>query len=362
MTTKTAPVNASKNGTAWIGCDVASKTFEAALWLPLEDGEFRKMKQIPVRQFLRTQEGMMEFIEWIDEHLDTDSGVPFQARVVMEATGKYSTELAVWMIAERPELSPAIINPETAHSFIKSLSLRNKTDKIDARALARYGAERMPAPYAPPTPQMAELRTLTRYRVSVIGMRVMESNRLSQSADSPKVSKFIEKHIKFLKQLEKTFEREMEKAVAEMPEIQPDVEALDGIYGVGRITAISIIAEIGDLRRFEDGRQLTAFAGLSPRRNESGTSIHGKTRMSKKGSSRIRKILFMPSLAVIRGKNDMADCYHRLVMNGKKKIEAHGVVMRKLLLVMRAILVSGEKYRSHHRKLLKNDYRKGINT
>jgi transposase len=362
MTTTDAPTGASAKTreTIWCGCDVAKASFDAALWLPDDDPEraaARPMKAIPVHTFERSPEGVREWLRWADAQRP-ESPEPFAMRVVMEATGKYSLDLAVWMLSERAALAPAIINPETARAFNKSLALRNKTDKTDARALARFGAERRPAPLAPPSPAMAELRALTRHRQSIIEMRVAEENRLGECGDSPTVARMIKSHVVRLRKDEERAEKEIRRHLEALPDALRDAQAIDGIYGVGFVTAATVVAELGDLRRFEAARQLTAFVGLSPRRNDSGPK-QGPSRLCKKGSPRLRKALYMPALTIIGGDNDLADCYRRLVAQGKPKKAALAVVMRKLLVLMRAVLISGEIYEKHHRKTCAKPVEKG---
>ena len=132
----------------WAGLDVAKASFDAALYLPLEPGQLpRNVADLPKESFPRTSEGMNKFLHWtflIREKAGLEGG---SMRIVMEATGRYSRELASWLNQEAPFTSPAIEDPKTVHDFIKSFKLRNKTDRIDAGAIARYGAERMPEPY-----------------------------------------------------------------------------------------------------------------------------------------------------------------------------------------------------------------------
>lgn len=338
---------------AWSGGDVAKDSFDAAVWLPLEEDRDRAMRDVPVKTFPRTRDGVDAFLHWADgllaDSVAAGGGPVPSLRVVMEATGSYSTELAVWMLAARPCLAPAVINPLTARDFARSLNLRNKTDKCDARALARYGAERRPVAYEPLSPEQAQLRCLSRRRQAVIEMRVAEENRLSEPIDSPWVLKTTKAHIRSLLKAEKDIEREMKKVLAKAPDLQRDCEAIDGVYGIGFVTAVAVVAELGDLRRFERARQLTAFAGLSPRREESGTTIRKPGRLCKKGSSRVRKALYFPAITAIRGDTDLADLYHRLLARGKTKKAALGTVMRKLLVVMRAILITGKPYQKRHR-------------
>lgn len=355
MNSKLSQDNASakmagvKTAHPWAGCDVAKKTFDAGIWTESETDRPRDLKDIPVKTFERTRDGVQRFVDWVVERV---GDVEF--RVVMEATGKYSTGLAAWMSALRPSLSPAIVNPMTARRFAESLPTRNKTDRTDARSLARFGAERRPVPFEPLTAEVAELRDLSRHRQAVIDTRVAEENRSKEPTNSPLVRKMLRRHIAQLKRDEKKIGEEMKKIIAKIPDLKRDAAALQGVWSVGFVTSASVLAELGDLRRFQCARQLTAFAGVSPRHEKSGSSVRKRTRMSKQGSSRIRKALYMAALTAIRGDSDLADFYNHLLEEKKTKMAALGAVMRKLLVVMRAILISGEPYVKHYRKPVHN--------
>lgn len=352
MNTTTPASRTMAKASAWAGLDVAAESFEAALWLPLAAGAAREQRRIPARGFPRTTEGVSQFLDWADQLLaeGREPAEPAPAlRVVMEATGKYSLELAVWLIARRATLAPAIVNPETAAHFAQSLARRNKTDRTDARALARYGAERNPAAHDTPSPAQAELRDLSRYRQSLIEARDAEKNRAGQGSASALVRRQQQTRIRRYQRDIERIELIMMEVIEKLPELKRDVELLDGIYGVGFITAATVLAELGDLRRFEQGRTLTAFSGLSPCNADSGSSVHRRAHLCKKGSPHVRRALFMPALVAIRGDNDLADLYRRLVAKGLSKMAALGAVMRKLLLVMRAVLISGKTWQAHYR-------------
>ena len=338
----------------WAGCDVAKDTFDVALWEMRESEDQRDMKEIPVETFERTEDGVRELLAWADEAIE---GCGDSCRVVMEATGKYSTELAMWMLAERSSLAPAIINPEIACRFIQSLGNRNKTDRTAALGLARCGAERRPVAYEPPSAELAELaelRDLSRYRQSVIQIRVAEENRARESTASPAVSRLLKRRIaRFIKD-EKDIEKEMAKVLEKSSDLEKDAKLLQTVYGVGFITATSILTELGDLRRFATGRQMTAFAGVCPRNETSGTSVHKRTRMSKKGSSRVRNALYMAAMTAIGTDSELAATYRRLLDKKKTKMAALGAIMRKILILMRAILISGKPYEKHYRKAVHN--------
>ena len=345
MSTSNPSPNATPKAAAtWAGLDVSKDTFDAGLLWPRDDGLPRALAEIPDAGFPRTRRGADDFLAWLDEVLSNAGLDPAAAapRVVLEATGKYSVELALWLIAARPALAPAIINPGASHAFIKSLGLRNKTDRLEARALAVYGAERQPAPFAPPTPEMAVLRDLIRHRQTVVDDRVAEENRARETYASATVRRMLKNHVAQLKRNEKKLERELKERMKAVPELARDVAALTTIYGIGWLTALTVLVELGDLRRFDKARQVSASSGLSPQRRESGTSVRGRTRLCKQGNGRVRKALYMPALTVIRGDSDLADCYHRLIAAGKSHKSALCAVMRKLMIVMRAILNSGQ--------------------
>lgn len=337
---------------AWIGLDVSKETFDAALGLPQERPWV--LGRMPWRRFARTPDGARQFVQWHEAQLASQGFGAAGARVAMEATGSYSLELAQWLSALRPSLGPAILNPLQVRSYIQSLALRNKTDALDARALARFGFERQPAPYQALSPAQAELRALVRGRDDLVQMRVAEENRLQEPCASPLVLRTRQAHIQRLNRDIQKFEVQMKTLVRQREELRADVALLDTIGGVGFLTAAIVVGELGDLRRFRRARQLSAFAGVTPRRQESGTSVHRRPRMSKQGVARVRQALYMSAMSAIRGQSDLAQLYRRLVASGKERMVALGVVMRKLLLIMRAMLIAGNPYQPSRRASVDN--------
>ncbi len=334
---------------SWAGVDVSKKTFDAALWLPLVKEQMWPLKSLPYRRFERTIEGAAQFVQWLEEKVPSgDEQGQLLARVVMEATGSFSEELARWLRQLCPELAPAIANPLHTSAFIDSLAQRNKTDAADARALARYGYERRPEPTEVLSPAQQELRELVRLREDLVAERVAEENRAQEPTHTKMAHDIRRRHIEYLKKQIVKVELEIQRVIAQDEQLRHDAALLDGIYGVGIITVAVVLAELGDLRRFGKARQLTAFAGLSPQRRESGSSVRGRARLSKQGPSNVRACLYMCAMSAVGGENDLARLYRRLIENGKSKMAALGAVMRKLLTIMRAILISGERYHRHH--------------
>lgn len=333
--------------THWVGLDVAKATFDAGLVRAGQHYAFTALREVPAKSFARTPEGVVTFLSWLDGLLDDDES---QVRVCMEATGAYSTELTVWLLEQRPALRPAIVTPWHTANFIKSLGLRNKTDQLEARALAFYGLERRPVPYEPLTPEHAELRELSRYRDALIQQRVAEDNRAQEPHTSAFVRKLQQKRLRLMQADIERIEAAMRQLVEAMPELKADVERLCTIYGVGFITAAIVLSELGDLRRFEEARQLTAYAGLNPRIIQSGTSVRKRARMGKQGNPRVRRALYLAAVTAIRGDNDLQQIYRSIQEQGKSKKLALGAVMRKLLTIMRAMLIYEKPFDPYHKR------------
>lgn len=327
----------------WVGVDVSKPFFDAALLRQVDQEAGRALRDLPTGRFKRSPEGVTQFVAWLQEQLGEDFSF-HDVRVVMEATSTYSSELAVWLLNHPSPLSSAIVNPQPASHFIKSLALRNQTDRLAARALALYGAQRRPAPYEPPSQEEAELREMVRYRHFLVEQRTAMKNQAGNGPSSCFVKEMQQRQRKQLTDDIAILERQMRETVAQDDELSEDIALLESIYGVAFVTAITVRMELGDLRRFARARQLTAFAGLSPREITSGTSVRKSTRMSKTGNTRVRAVLYMAACAAISRPNPWRTVRQEYVDNGKRPMQAIGVIMRKLLVLMRAILISRKPY------------------
>ena len=325
----------------WVGLDVSKKTFDAA-WLSMEvSAPSTNLARLPARAFARTPKGVENFLRWADARGGNEE-VP--ARCIMEATGRYSVELAVWILERRPSLTPAIAPPRQTSAFMSSLGVRNITDKLAARALAVYGRERDPRPYEAPSPEEQALREASRHRDALVRQRTMVKNRLGETSTNAFVRKSQRKHLRWLDGEIERAEVEMMRVVDSAPELKRDVELLDSVYGVAFLSAVVIRAELGDLRRFDRARQLSAHAGLNPSQRTSGSSVHRRTRMGKQGNPRVRQALYLCAMVAVQGANDFSRTYRRLIADGKSRMASLGVVMRKMLVLMRALLIHGIPY------------------
>jgi transposase len=323
----------------WSGIDVGKKTFQAS-WVSTESRveEFHKIRS---QEFARTQKGVSQYLKWLRSLSEPDQSI----RIIMEATGRYSLELHSWLVQAKPELKPAIVNPKLAKHFHQSLGLRNKNDSVDARSLGLMGRERKPEPFQPLEPEYQQLRDLMRQRRVLVQTCVEEGLRLEQLNNSPKVAQFVRSHLKHLNRLLARIEKELQKLFQKSPQMQQDANRLMTIPGVGQITAMTVLGELGDLRRFKRSRQISAMAGLTPHNVESGSSTQ-YSRLDRMGSPQVRKVLYMAALTTTRNtKYQLGRTYlHLIEDNGLCKKEALVAVMRKILVLMRALLISNSDY------------------
>jgi transposase len=294
-----------------------------------------------VRSFPRCEDSARALLAWLRGNAGPDDPIG----IVMEATATFAEELATWLLDLDPGLHVAIVNPLQTSAFLRSLGLRNKTDDLDAKALAQYGTERQPVPWEKPLPEMAILKDLVRVRMDLVHARTAMALRLKDHARvSKSAAKAMAKVIRALDAQIKALEVEIRKHLRAHEALGKQAERMDSVVGVGLLTAVTVMAELGDLRRFARSRQLTAFAGMSPRRKESGTSVRGKPRLCKQGSTRVRAALYLAASAAVRFNPDMKAFYDRLLTQGKVRRVALAAVMRKLLVLMRAVLKAGHDW------------------
>jgi transposase len=232
------------------------------------------------------------------------------------------------------------VNPAQIHAFGRSSLTRTKTDKADALLIARFCQMHQPPAWTPLSPQLQLLQGLIRRVEHLEEMLTMEKNRLTSGGVCPAVEQSIKEHITYLEeQMDKT-RRQIKEHVDDDPDLKNNVKLLESIPGIGTATAALLLAELGDMTQFSSARQVAAFAGLVPRLRESGTSVRGRARLSKVGSSRLRKSLYYPAITALRFNPLIKSFGMRLSAQGKSKMLIVGAAMRKLLHIAYGVLKS----------------------
>lgn len=182
------------------------------------------------------------------------------------------------------------------------------------------------------------LKQLTREREQLQKSKTMAKNQIhAESKSAWAYSESIKRAKKRLKMLQAQVD-EIEKEIAEFvknrPELSKRLECMMSIKGVGLITAATIAGETNGFISIENKRQLVSYAGYDVIRKDSGTSVHSKPRISKKGNKHIRKAMHFPALTAIRHNQQSKDQYVRMVQRHGIKMKAAVAIQRKLLVLM----------------------------
>jgi transposase len=312
---------------AIVGIDVAKSKLDLALKQPA--GKWR------TKVVANTPAGFEELRSWLAKH-----GVT-QAHVCMEATGVYWERVAEDLADHGFAVS--VVNPAQIKAFAAALGVRTKTDVVDAKVIAEFCASRSPAIWEPASKNVRRLRALVGRREALVDLRTQEMNRLEVAA-SEAVRKSIEQVLATLNEQIADIEQQIAKDVDDDPNLRAQSELLASIPGVGDKTIATFLSHYGGDLRFQNARQAVAFAGLDTQQHESGSSVRGKPRLSKKGHGSIRRALYMPAV-VAMGRTDWGRAFaSRLLAAGKPKKLILGALMRKIVSIAYGVLKSGTPF------------------
>jgi transposase len=311
------------DASAWLGIDIAKNTFEACL---LQD------KRSAHGAFDNNRAGYTKLDHWLKKRKVGP------VRVCLEATGRYSEGVAEHLHAAGHTVS--VINPARLKAFGQARLTRTKTDQTDAVLLAEFCRSQRPPAWTPPSTERRELRALVRRRESLLQLRQQEVNRLRSGEDSPAVIRSLETVVTVLTDELAKVEQAITAQVSRAPELQRQYQLIDSITGIGPTTAAALLGEI-DFGAYPSARQVAAQAGLTPRQRQSGTSVHGRPRISKQGASQLRKILYFPAVVAMRRNPVIRAFAERLAQAGKAKMAIICACMRKMLHLVYGVLKTG---------------------
>ena len=265
------------------------------------------------------------------------------ARIVLEASG--GVEHFIVSLLATARLPVIVVNPRQIRDFARATGKLAKTDRLDAFAQARFAAMVEPEVRPLKPKETQALDALLTRRQQLVEMSVAERQRMSQAQQQRRleVAQDIKVHLDWLKERLAKCEAELASAIQESPVWREREELLRSAPGVGRITALTLIADLPELGQLEH-KQITALCGLAPHPNDSGKS-HGR-RSTHGGRSRVRATLYMATLTAIRNNEIIQTFYQRLLANGKSKQLALTACMRKLLVILNAMVKSNSPWRS----------------
>lgn len=306
-----------------LGIDVSKKDLVTAL--------LSESSSIHKKKFDNNKEGFNNLIQWLKFKKIT------HIKICMEATGNYSTAIADFLYARGYEVN--VVNPACIKAFAGSKLTRTKTDELDAVIIAQYASKSELSPYKPLDPAIKELRYLYRCLNDLKKQQVEVMNHLENKDLLPKsVCTVWKKLSQNLKQQMATIEKSIDTLLKNDSKLHQQSQNLQTIPGIGKTTAVAIIAESPDISIFKDARSYAAYAGVVPKHRNSGSSIRGKAKLSKLGSAKLRKAIYFPAI-VAKNHNPILKAFaEKLKCKGKHTMVIIGAVMRKLLHIIFAVL------------------------
>ena len=318
-----------------LGIDVSKKKLDAAL---LDGG---KLKNKVVQN---NKAGYAELAQWVGrQKVDVTT-----VHACMESTGIYSEPVALNL--QQLGMKVSVVNPGCIKGFAQSENIRNKNDKIDAGVIARYCRAMAPEPWVAPPPAQRLLRGWMERLNALQDIRQQEANRIEahEFAGQTDLAKHAKEHVDWLDAQIDQLKSDIDTHIDSDPGMRADVDLMTTIPGVGRATAAKVISYAGDVRKFSSAKSFAAYIGLTPRQRQSGSSVRGRTMISRIGCGELRASLYMPGV-VAKTHNPILRAFAaRLSANGLCNMAVVSAVMRKLAHLIYGVLRSEKPFDANY--------------
>lgn len=326
------------------GLEVDSKHIKVSFQVLLENQEI-KIKGS--RKFGNTEQGFKQMWEWMEKK--KEEGISLH--LTMEATGVYSERVSYYFHGQLG-YKVHVVLPNMSRSFFDSYNMKSKTDDIDAKGLALLGLERKLKTWKPASEQMRVLKKLVRERIRLQRGKTVVSNQLHAEKASycpqKTVLKRYEKHIALIEKQIGEIGEELRKEVGKDTALLGKIENVCSAKGIGFITAVGVVAEMNGFVLFDNRNQVMSYTGYDVVKKESGTSVRGKTRISKKGNSYVRHMLYMSAMSAARFDEHHKAYYKRIVTKSSIPMKANVAIQRKLLLLIYTLFKNNVPYDPQH--------------
>jgi transposase len=274
--------------------------------------------------FTNNPTGIRKLVLFLRKHEPT--------KVCFESTGGY--EIPLWIALTEARMNPAPSNPRFVRNFAKCAGQLAKTDTLDARIIAHYASAMKPR--ITPFPETGALKEIVVRRSQLVDMIIAEKNRLKKARNTF-VREDIQATIKLLEERLKKMDTDLKSCIKASPEWSEKDKLLQSVPGVGKGLSSCLIAHLPELGLLDRGK-IAALVGVAPLNKDSG-NYHGK-RIIWGGRNRVRKALYMATLAATRYNPVIRPVYERFLANGKAKKIAIIACMRKLLVILNAMMKS----------------------
>lgn len=316
-----------------LGIDIAKDKFDVNL-RPLETSEPRWEGT-----FGNNPKGFKALQQWL-----VKNGPRSNTRVhaCLESTSRYGDALAQFLHQQDYQVS--LINPRRTRHYADSQLTRTVNDTIDARLIADFCASQREtlSLWEPLSPEHRQLRDLTRARQALVDDRDRFANML-QTATGLARKTFL-KQVRQLDRQVKDLDRAIQQFVRLFPQLHQQVTLADSVTGVGPITAATVIAELPPIDQIPQAAQAVALFGLDPIKKTSGSSVNTPARLSRMGSRRGRKALYMPALVALRWNPIIRQLGQRLQNKGRSGKYVIVAAMRKLLRLIYGVIKQGRPF------------------
>jgi transposase len=306
------------------------------------------------KTFANKPSGFLALEVWIKKH--TDQGIA--VRFVMEATGVYHEKLAYHLSGQGYEVS--IVLPNKISNYAKTLDIKTVTDKTASMAICQFGLEKKVDIWQQPKKIFRDLKQLTRERDQIIAERTVAKNQLhaenAEAFPNERSIARLNQRIELFNRQEKEIRVEIAQIVKQDKELVKKIENVSTIPGVGKLTTVIAIAETNGFNLIKNKKQIESYAGFDVKEKQSGTSVKGKPKISKKGNRHLRKAMYMPALSAIRHDERFKAIFVRLVAKHGIKMKAAVAVQRKLLGLIYTLWETDTKYDGNYLQKANNNH------
>lgn len=320
MTTEPPPI---------VGVDIAKDKFDVCLVLAT---------RCLCAVFPNTSSGVARLIAWLGKA----GAEPAATRVCMEATGVYSRSPCALLHAHG--FTVYLENPARIAAHAKALGKRSKTDAEDAFVIADYCRANLAKlrAWEPPAKNIALLRELLRHREQLTGLLSAQRNMRDACVDAGVITSCKHVELTLRAELKSTLKR-IAELLASDEILAAHRDHLTAMKGVGVLTAAELICHVLT-HDYENARACAVHTGLTPAHRESGKSVHGAPRISRRGDAHIRHALYMPAVSMARYNATARAWVGTLLLRGKAKKAALCALMRKLVQVAYGVIVTNSTY------------------
>ena len=312
---------------SFLGIDISKEKFDVHLF---------KDDQRWSGEFENSEKGFKQLSKWLKKRKVG------RQHACMEAAGSYGEALAEYLHAA--EIKVSVVNPKIIKHYGHSKMQRNKTDKLDARLIQEYCRKETPRAWEPQPEEQKMLKAMTRRLEALTQDRVREQNRLSSKAHPPVVQQSIEAAIDFYEEQMEELEKQIQQHIDQHPkQLKKRHQLLTTIKGIGDKTASILLAELPDLTLFQSAKQVTAFAGLTPKQLQSGKMMRSGG-IYKLGSRRLRNALYFPALTGKIHNPILKAMAQRLDERGITGMPMVAALMRKMLVLVYGVLKTQQPF------------------